>query len=182
MIYKLLKKYGFCGSFRLVSDLVMTKLVCRDARIIRRPIYVRNEGKINWGENLTTGVGLRLDLFYFALNRPILTFGNNVELNDYVHIACCNEIKIGNNVLIASKVFITDHDHGEYKTNKIGTMDVPPSKRVIITNPVTIEDNVWIGENVVILKGVTIGFGSVIGAGAVVTKNVKPYTVYTTQK
>jgi lipopolysaccharide O-acetyltransferase len=55
--------------------------------------------------------------------------GENIELNDYVHIGAVKNIYIGNNVLIASKVFITDHNHGSYGSyDKQVNPDVPPRK------------------------------------------------------
>ena len=81
---------------------------------------------------------------------------------------------IGDHVLIASDVFITDHDHGEITRV---AMDVAPALRPLVCSPVTIGNNVWIGEKVVILKGVEIGEGCVIAAGAVVTKSMPSYSV-----
>ena len=77
--------------------------------------------------------------------------------------------------MIASKVFITDHMHGEFCVN---SLKFPPSSRKLFSKgPVFIEDNVWIGENVVILPGVTIGKNSIIGANAVVTKSIPENTI-----
>jgi len=92
-----------------------------------------------------------------------------------VHIGCTNKIVIGDNVLIASRVYITDHSHGEVT---IDALNIPPNFRPIISKgPVIIEDNVWIGEGVCILSGVTIGKNAIIGANSVVTKNVSPNSV-----
>ncbi|MEI5083625.1 hypothetical protein RJ918_36105, partial [Pseudomonas aeruginosa] len=55
----------------------------RNCRIIRFPCYIRNDGSINFGENFTSGVGLRLDAF----GRGVIFFSDNVQVNDYVHIA-----------------------------------------------------------------------------------------------
>ncbi|MEZ2334978.1 DapH/DapD/GlmU-related protein [Mucilaginibacter sp. RCC_168] len=115
---------------------------------------------------------LRLEAFDKHLDNsytPIVNIGANVSINFDCHIACINNIEIGNNVLIASKVFITDHSHGEINTLALET---PPSARKVVSKgPVIIEDNVWIGEGVAILSNVTIGKNSIIGANAVVTKS-----------
>ena len=102
----------------------------------------------------------------------VLKFGNNVQINDYVHIGAVENITIGNNVLIASKVFITDHNHGCYNGEIQDTPDSIVMKRKIYSNPVFIEDNVWLGEFVCILPGVKIGKNSIIGSMSVVTKNI----------
>jgi lipopolysaccharide O-acetyltransferase len=127
--------------------------------------------------NLTTGVGLRLDAFAED-DRKLITFGKNVELNDYVHIGAISRISIGNDVLIASRVFISDHNHGIYRGRS--THSSPrsiPAARELRADPVHIGDRVWIGENVCVMPGVTIGEGSVVGAGSVVTKDVPPNSI-----
>ncbi len=173
----LLKKYGFRGIIRLSRDVVLTRLESlllwkTNIRIIRRPVYMRGRKYIALGDNFTSGVGMRLDAF--SLHKKVcIEIGNNVEINDYVHIGAINSVKIGNNVLIASKVFITDHHHGSYGHN--GRHDSPmsaPRDRELSFSSVTIEENVWIGEGVVILPGVTIGKGSIIGALSVVTRDI----------
>ncbi len=102
-----------------------------------------------------------------------LSFGSNVELNDFVHIGALKSIVIGDNVMIASRVFITDHDHGVYDASKDASLpEQTPFNRVEISKPVIIGNNVWIGEGVSILAGVSIGASSVIGAGSVVTRDI----------
>ena len=98
--------------------------------------------------------------------------GANIQINDSVHIAACKSISIGDNVLIASRVFITDHNHGSFPLER--EFDLPPASRKLSYSPVIIEANVWIGEGAVVLPGVTIGACSVVGAAAVVTKSVPP--------
>ncbi|MXV17394.1 acyltransferase [Hufsiella ginkgonis] len=100
---------------------------------------------------------------------PTIVIGNGVSINFYCHISCINKIIIGDNVLMASKIFITDHYHGEIDERAI---KISPSLRELVSKgPVIIENNVWIGEGVVILPGVTIGENSIIGANSVVTKS-----------
>jgi len=111
-----------------------------------------------------------------ASNR-VLKIGDNVEINDYVHIAAVLNIEIGNHVLIASKVFITDHNHGNYTGDDQSHPMEPPKDRKLAAKPVKIEDNVWIGEYVTILPGVTVGKGSIIGTSSVVTRDIPPYTI-----
>ncbi|MEK6780173.1 MAG: DapH/DapD/GlmU-related protein [Bacteroidota bacterium] len=169
-----LNTYGFLGILRLMRDTVFTRLFYPQARLIRTPVYIRGRRFIHLGKGLTTGVNLRLDAFSDStfVTSKILTIGDRVEINDYVHIAAVQKVEIGNDVLIASKVFITDHNHGSYNGENQSTPDEIPGKRRIISKPVIIEDNVWLGEYVVIMPGVTIGRGSVIGALSVVTKDI----------
>jgi lipopolysaccharide O-acetyltransferase len=99
-------------------------------------------------------------------------------VNDYVHIGAIERVEIGDNVLIASRVFISDHNHGQYDVpDPRCAPDVIPDQRPVVSKPVRIERNVWIGEQVCILPGVTIGEGSIIGAGAVVIRDVPPNSI-----
>ena len=171
-MYKLILDYGLLGIVRLVYSLLITLLIYRPARLIRQPAYLRGKYMIRWGKGFTTGVGVRLD----ALGRgdnPKLMIGERVQLNDYVHIGAIESVTIGDDVLIGSKVFITDHNHGCYDSSEpLSGPVVPPSRRLVVSKPVKIGNKVWIGENVCILPGVNIGEGAVIGAGAIVTHDI----------
>jgi lipopolysaccharide O-acetyltransferase len=174
-ILKKLKIYGILGFLRLLIDRMFSMIIIPSARIIRRPLYVRGWKYINWGENLTSGVGLRLDVFDNLHKNPIVIFGKNCQVNDYVHIAAMESIVFGDNVLIASKVFITDHNHGDFYGNP--EISLAPALRTEVSSPVIIESNVWLGEGVSVLPGVTIGESSVVGAGSVVTRDVPAFSL-----
>ncbi len=88
------------------------------------------------------------------------------------HIVALNDVRIGNNVLIASKCFISDTNHGKYTGDDISESKTPPKKRPLITGSAHIGDNVWIGENAVILAGADIGYGCVVGANSVISKKI----------
>lgn len=111
-----------------------------------------------------------------SLHTPEIKVGDNVMVGDDCFITSVNRITIGNNVLIAQKVTITDNSHGELGLRK--ELELHPSKRTVFSKgPVVIEDNVWIGDKATICPNVRIGKGSVIGANSVVTKDVPPYSV-----
>ena len=167
------RRYGWMGIVRLVCDVIYTKLIIsRDARIVRMPAYIRGRKNIHIGKAFTAGIAVRLDAFS-STDKLILVFGNNVQLNDYVHIAAIEHIEIGDHTLLASRVFISDHNHGCYDIkDENSAPDIPPIDRPLISNPVKIGSNVWIGEQVCVLPGVTIGDGAIVGAGSIVTKDV----------
>lgn len=176
----MLKRYGWIGSLRLLISLIYTKLFFKKSRLIRLPFDIRNRHLIDLGEGLTTGFGCRIEVHPIQRNsqKICIKFGKNVQMNDYVHIAASEEIIIGNNVLLASKIFISDLNHGNYSFgNKQDNPNSIPNERAIHTNPVNIQDNAWIGESVSILGGVTIGRGSIIGCNSVVTKSVPAYCI-----
>ena len=171
----LIQRYNFFGLLRLTLDVMITKIFFPRARIVRRPFYIRGSSFIKIGENFTAGVGLRLDAFPDK-KQNCIKIGNNVQVNDYVHICAIESLSIGDNVLIASRVFITDHNHGSYSgLMEHSDPEMPPAKRKLISSPVHIGDNVWIGEGAGILPGVRVGKGSVIGCGAVVTRDISEY-------
>lgn len=174
---KCLGMYGLGGFTRLLWDVLFTKLYFPYARIVRRPFFIRGKKYIKFGSQFTSGPGLRIDAFSVS-GAICVEIGNNVQVNDYVHIGSIDSVKIGNNVLIASKVFISDHNHGCYGASSEQSCPLTrPIERKLFSQPVLIEDNVWIGENVCIMPGVTIGNGAVVGAMSVVTKNVPPYSI-----
>lgn len=137
----MLSQYNLFGLLKFMIDRLITLLFYKNARIIRRPFYIRGKKYIDLGKNLTTGVGCRLDAFA-SKNKFTLTFGKNVQINDYVHIGAVESVTIGNNVLIASKVFITDHNYGSFSGNMQNFSNIVPIERQLYSKPVTIEDNV----------------------------------------
>ena len=174
----MIRRYGVIGAMRLLVSLIYTKLFFSHARLIRLPFDIRNKKNILIGDGFTTGFGCRIEAYpQKDTLAPILFFGKNVEINDYVHIAAGEKIVIGNNVLIASKVFISDLNHGNYKGENQDSPLSSPNNRKLSTNPIVIKDNVWLGEGVCIMPGVTIGFGCVIGASSVVTKDIPDYCI-----
>ncbi|MBN1005322.1 DapH/DapD/GlmU-related protein [Amphritea pacifica] len=173
----MLESYGLLGFFRLFINVVLTRIFYSKSRLVRFPFRVRGGKYIDFGVGLTTGVNCRMDAFPVH-NKACLFFGENVQINDFVHIGAIDSVRIGNDVLIASKVFISDHNHGFYGLDGEHTdPDIKPLVRRLSSSPVSIEDNVWIGESVSILPGVTIGKGSIIGANSVVTRNIDAYTI-----
>lgn len=156
----------------LLRCMLFTKIIMPHSRLIRLPIDIRGKKGIDFGEKLTTGYHCRLESFC-ERGRKSLIFGNNIQINDFVHIAALNEVRIGDNVLIASKVFITDLEHGSYAGNENDSSpDLIVKERPLSSKSVIIKDNVWLGEHVSVLPGVTIGENSIIGANSVVTKSI----------
>lgn len=128
---------------------------------------------MSYGRGLTLGYGCRFDLGGEGVS---LKFGNNCKLNDRVHIVAHEAVSIGDNVLMASNIFISDTSHGSFVENPSRPYEAP-DERILVTKPVEIGDNVWIGEGVCIMPGVSIGSGCTIGANAVVTKSVPDNSV-----
>lgn len=83
-----------------------------------------------------------------------------------------DSLMIEDNVIIASDVFITTHNHGMNPES-----NTPYNRQILQTAPVKIGEGTWIGEKVIVLPGVTVGHHSVIAAGAVVSKSCPPYSI-----
>ena len=162
-------QYSLSEYIKNVYCLIMTKLTMKKARFVRRPIYIRGQKSLSGCVGLTTGRFCRFDL---DGGKKTLFIGDNCEMGDMTHIVAHEHVEIGNNVLIASKCFISDTSHGVYNGETQDSPDVPPNKRKLVAKPVKIGNNVWIGENAVILAGAEIGDGCVIGANSVISKKI----------
>lgn len=174
----LLSRYNFFDIFLLSIYKIRTFFIYKNARLIRFPFRIRGKKFIEIGTGFTTGYNCRIDAFnHKNINGNLITIGKNVEINDNVHIGAIEKITIGDNVLIASKVFISDHNHGSYEGKIHDSPLSTPNSRKIYSKPVIIEKNVWLGEFVAVLPGVTIGEGTIIGAMSVVTKNIPPFCI-----
>lgn len=113
---------------------------------------------ISCGSNIAIGENSKL-LCWDSYNgkkfetSPSIIIGSGIRITRNLTIQCANRVQIGDNVLIASDVFIIDYNHGNSPLTK-NYRDNPLN---ISVGGVTIENGVWIGNNVIILPNVTIG-------------------------
>ena len=168
---KLKNRYTFSEFLRLSISFLFTKLFWRKAKLICYPISVRGKRSMQYGKKLNVGYNCRFDLL--NVGKTTLIIGDNCAIGDNCHIVATEKVEIGKNFLCASKVFISDTNHGNYSgLGEVSSPDVPPSERELISNPVRIGNNVWIGENCVVLPGSIIGDGCIIGANSVVNSTI----------
>lgn len=167
-------KYSTSEFIKNVYSFVLTKITMKQARLIRRPIYIRGKKSLTGCKNITTGRFCRFDL---EGNKQTLHIGDNCEMGDMTHIVAHNCVEIGNDVLIASKCFISDVNHGKYSGDNQDSPETAPNSRVLIAGETVIGNRVWIGENAVILAGAEIGDGCIIGANSVVSKIIPSRTM-----
>ncbi|MHC8947789.1 DapH/DapD/GlmU-related protein [Sphingobacterium hungaricum] len=173
----MIRDYSILGYLYLAYCKFRGFFVFANSRIIRFPIDIRGRSYIEVSNGFTTGKYCRIEA-YPKVREKVLFFGENFEMNDNVHITSVEKVEIGKNVLIASKVYISDCSHGSYSGDEFDSSpSIPPKERNIVSKPVIIEDNVWIGEFVSVLPGVTIGKGSIIGANSVVSRSIPPFVI-----
>lgn len=145
---------------------------------VHKKIVIKNGNYITIGDNFVAMDGCRIEAWdeYAGVHfQPAIHIGNNVSMNMECHIGAINKITIGNNVLMGSRVFVTDHSHGNCSWEEA---EIAPNKRALFSKgEVSIEDNVWLGEGAVVLPNVHIGRGAIVGANAVVTKDVPEYCI-----
>jgi acetyltransferase-like isoleucine patch superfamily enzyme len=109
---------------------------------------------------------------------PIIEIGDGVGISDSVHITCIKRVVIGNHVLLGSRIYISDHNHGVYKGDQQSSPNEPPIERQLGGGgPVIIGKNAWVGDNVVIIGPVTIGEGAIIGANSIIREDIPPNAI-----
>lgn len=167
---------------RLISSFCQYAAWCIHARrfsrlgeesYLRAAASIYNPQCIHLGRSVRAEPGLIIEAFTeFAGARytPRITIGDRVSFGYHCHVGCIDEVSIGNDVLIAGRVFIADHAHGD--THSFDPAIAPAKRPLHSKGPVRIGSGVWIGEGVVILSGVTIGDHAIIGANSVVTRDV----------
>jgi acetyltransferase-like isoleucine patch superfamily enzyme len=141
---------------------------------IGRPLLISNPQYIRVGSNTSIRAGVRLEAIRLNDREPALMIGDNVNIEQNVHIICSSRITIGNNVSITGHCAIVDTQHPyEDVTDpiKVGErIDFHP-------RPVSIGDGSFLGYGSIVLPGVTIGKNCVVGAHSTVTRDVPDFSV-----
>lgn len=124
-----------------------------------------------WGVQLGTRVVLDRNVrLKLVADDARVSIGEYTFLGTGVQIDVMKGVLIGNHTLIAPNCFITDHNHGIARHQRIDQQDC-------LSQPVVIGDDVWLGTGVIVLPGVRIEDGAVVGAGAVVTHDIPAYAI-----
>lgn len=175
MSYKL-----FCWLGKLYTYLLKGKFYHFGKNSIIKPfLNSSNEKYISIGNNVNIGSFCRITVSTEfggikckSKNKIRLKIGDNVDIGNNTFISGNNNIEIGDHVIMAPYVFITDHDHGFYDIKK--NLHAQPLTE---GGYVKIEDNVFLGVKSTILKNVIIEEHSVVAANSVVTKNIPPFCI-----
>ena len=140
--------------------------------MIARPHHFWGEKYISIGDHVAIWRYSRVDALGNGPDFEGIEIGEGCKIQPFVHIAAVEKVTLGKGVLIASHVYITDHDH-----DFSDPYDPPIWNKRVVSAPTCIEDYVWLGEGVMVLKGVTIGERSIIGAGSIVTKDIPSFSI-----
>ena len=140
--------------------------------LIQNPEYIQVGSNLRFKERFRMQA---IDTYKGQNFKPSIVIGDNVSFNSDIHIGCINSIEIGDNCMFASRIYISDHSHGDTTLESLRI--IPVNRPLLSKGPVVIKNNVWVGQGVAILPGVTIGENSIISTNAVVTKDVPPNCV-----
>lgn len=170
MLSKIVNKlFYFIGQIKY--RLVMARFGT-GSRIIK-PMMIVNAHRVAIGKNVLIRNGVRLEVVGNNKN-TVIEIGDNVNIEQYVHIVAKNSIKIGNNVSITGCCSIVDIIHPYDEHSEIEKIGNRISDKIL---PVEIGDNSFIGYGVHINPGVTIGKNCIVGARSVVTRDIADNSV-----
>ena len=139
--------------------------------------FILGEQFISIGNEFNSGIHFRIEAISKRNSQtfnPSIEIGDNVTIEDFCHIGCVEKISIGSGTMIASRVYISDHNHGRITSKDL---EYAPAKRPLFSKPVSIGKNVWLGEGCCILPGVSLGNNVIVGANAVVTHSFSDNSV-----
>ncbi|MGF6755972.1 acyltransferase [Paraburkholderia sp. GAS334] len=142
---------------------------------IYRPMLLSNVRHASIGSRVLIRQGARIELIVTDPDRlPSLTIGNDVNIEQNVHIVCGSSIEIHDNVTIIGNCAIVDVEHpyeDVYDPVRIGRRIRTKGNRVVIGA------GSFIGFGSMILPNVVIGRHSVVGSHSVVTRDVPDHCV-----
>lgn len=141
------------------------------ASFMFRPFRIDGPASIEIGDGTVMQKGGWLYASEGEEGAPTMRIGSKCVFGYANHITAVSSVVIGDNVLTANNVYISDNLHA-YEDVSLPIIKQP----VRFAGEVIIGDGCWIGENACII-GASVGRNSVVGANSVVTKDVPEYSV-----
>jgi acetyltransferase-like isoleucine patch superfamily enzyme len=145
--------------------------------LLYAPLLLTNPRHISIGNGVHIRQGARLEVIVGnSEHLPSLSIGDNVNIEQHVHIVCHHRIRIEPDVSITGFCTIVDTTHpvdGLEPGQKMGNLISEEESYVEIGR------GAFIGMGVRILPNVRIGSGAVIGANSVVTHDVPDFCIAT---
>lgn len=168
----------FSDYLRIIKSVLYTTVSRPFWGTIGKKVFIFSPLKVDGRRNIY--IEEKVHIYYktwlFALpvtgcEKCELRIGKGSTIGNFNHIIASHSIVIGNDVLTADKVYISDNIHSYMN------LEVPIKEQGIIQKKdVYIGDGSWLGENVCVI-GASIGQHCVIGANSVVTKDIPDYSV-----
>lgn len=142
---------------------------------IRKPLMIIGKKNIFIGEHVFVRNGARIETvsqwYDMQSFTPKVIIGDNVSIEQRLHLTCAESVEIEDNVVISYDVLITDINHS-YEN-----IDQHCFRQPLEVKPVKIKEYSLIGAGARILPGVTIGKNVIVGTNSVVTKSVPDYSI-----
>lgn len=171
LLKKILRRMHYLRG-KLRNDLVWGGFG-KGSRVIR-PMRIVGKRFVHIGAGTVIMHDARIEAVYsYGMDTfaPCIQIGDNVDIQQRVHITCAEKVVIENNVSVLPDVLITDINH-PYRD-----IMIPPKKQRLEHSPTFIGEDSIIGMGARILPGIRIGKHCCIGANAVVTKNIPDYSM-----
>jgi acetyltransferase-like isoleucine patch superfamily enzyme len=141
------------------------------SRLEEPALLIDNPGGMAIGDR----VDIRSHVVMEALCPPgqvVLEIADDTYIGYFGRITALGGVKIGNSVLIADRVYLSDTGHVYEDVSK--PVKAQPLRE---GRALEIGDGAWLGVGAVVVGGVRIGRGAVVGAGAVVRDDVPDHCV-----
>ena len=138
-------------------------------------MLLKNYGNVQLGNHVSICQGIRIEIVYSSAGRkPELRIGDNVNIEQNVHIVCHSRILVGSNVSITGHCAIVDTTHPYqdiHDPRRIGDRILDDDSYV------EIGEGSFLGFGTIVLPNVRIGRHCVIGANSCVTRDLPDYSV-----
>lgn len=147
---------------------------CGTGTRICPPLRFSNLHQVRVGQGVTVNRDCWIGVVSASLNETDvrLVIGDYSAIGMGCTISAAGLIEIGENVLFARNVYISDHGHA------FSDISIPIKDQGITSPlPIKIGSNSWLGQNSVVLPGVTIGEHCIVGANSVVRSDIPSFCV-----
>lgn len=127
----------------------------------RLELQIARGAEVRFGRFVWIGDGSKI-----RCHEGLVEIGEKTVLGQECTISAYQQVRIGEQCVIADRAMFIDFDHGVVEVER------PIRLQGIYKRDVEVGSNVWIGYGACILRGVRVGDNAVIGTNAVVTKDV----------
>ena len=141
---------------------------------VSHPFMFVNKKHVYFGDNVQVRDFARIEPVVKRGNQsfnPKIIFGNNVSIEQGLHLTCAEYVEIKANCVLSSYCMLTDISH-EY-----GNVNESVLSQPLLVKPTILDEGCFIGTGAKIMPGVHLGKHCVVGANAVVTKSFPDYSV-----